>query len=176
MVIEHSFVTTLEGPEVLQAAAAFLQDRGFLSAKASAAPASTSLQMRRGQTNPARARTVADLPQFIRLDFDRGRVALAASITPSAVWGGRSLTNTELQDTSQSKRMILHTDLLMAILSGLERLLVQRTPSEVAAQDWLKAEERIASAARRHKRNTRIGLVVLILFVAAVLILATLSL
>ena len=170
MVIEHTFVTTLDAPEALQAASSFLQERGFSTA---APTAPSSLEMRRGKTNPARARSVAELPQSIRLDFDRGRIGVAVSITPSAAWGGRSWLNSEVEisatDQKLLKRMKLHTDMLMAIAGGLEQVLVHRAPADVAARHWAEAEEHIAVAARRHKRRNIVVATCLSLFVAAII-------
>ena len=174
MVIEHTFVTTMEAPETLQAAAAFLQGGGFApvaaTAKAGAPARDACLEMGRGKTNAARAKSVAELPQYIRLDFDRGRVGLAISITPSSAWGGSSFTSSDAairpNDKAALKRLKLHMDMLNAILSGLEQLLAQRVPAEVAGREWLEAEARIAAAARRRKRQSIIAVAVLGLVIA----------
>jgi hypothetical protein len=129
--------------------------------------------MRRGRDNPSRARNVAELPQSIRLDFDRGRIGLAVSITPSAAWGGRSLLASEVEiranDKASLKRLQLHTDMLMGIASGLEQVLVHRAPAEAAAQQWIAAEERIAVATRRRKRRNIIVFSSLMLFLAGII-------
>jgi hypothetical protein len=170
MVIEHTFVTTLEAPEALQTAFAFLQERGFSPA---GNDSGALLEMSRGKANPARARSVAELPQSIRLDFDRGRIALAAAVTPSPVWGGRSFAGSDVEiratDSKAMQRMKLHTDMLMGILGWLEKLLVHRAPAEIASQQWAEAEERIAAAARRHKRRNRIALAILVLVVGSII-------
>lgn len=171
MVIEHTFVTTLDAPDALQTASAFLRERGFSPAENDSGTGAR-LEMSRGKTNPARARSVAELPQSIRLDFDRGRIALAAAVTPSPVWGGRSFAGNDVEiratDTNALKRMKLHTDMLMGILGGLEKLLVHRAPAEIASQQWAEAEERIAAAARRHKRRNRIALTIVTLLLGLI--------
>lgn len=170
MVIEHTFVTTLDASEALQAASSFLEQCGF-SAASPTRP--SSLEMRRGKSNPGRARSVAELPQSIRLDFDRGRIGLALSITPSPAWGGGSWLNSEVEikatDQKLLKRMKLHTDMLIAIAGGLEKILVHRAAADVASREWAEAEERIADAARRRKRRNMVVATCLSLFVAMIL-------
>jgi hypothetical protein len=173
MVIEHSFVTTLPETPALERVSVFLQNRGFSSPQPPVLTSGNSvLEMHRGQTNPARARNVSELPQAIRLEFDRGRINVAASITPNAVWGGRSFTHTELdarrRDTADPRRLKLHTDLLMGIVLGLESLLAQQLPEETAVQQWLAAEQQITLAAQRRKRRNVIILTLLLLFIFAI--------
>jgi hypothetical protein len=176
VVIEHTFVTTLEAAEALEATSSFLQARGFTMSSAAGLAGGSSvgrLEMLRGKENPARAKSVAELPQTIRVDFDRRRVTLAVSITPSATWGGRSWASNETgvtaKDVASAKRMKLHHDLLVSISSGLEQLLVQRVAPEVAGLDWAEAEERIADAARRYKRRMLIVLLAVILVVVGII-------
>ena len=172
MVIEHSFVTTLDSAEALESSFRFLESRGFspnngdnLRSQVTA----NRLELKRGKENPARARNVSELPQSIRLDFDRGRISLAISITPSSAWGGRSFTNSDvgvqIKDVENPSRLKLHHDLLVGIAYGLERLVGERLPPEEAARDWTYAEEKIVDAARRRKRKTIAAFLCLLVFV-----------
>jgi hypothetical protein len=176
MVIEHTFVTTLDAAQALHEASSFLGNRGFTASNSSGWPADATagrLEMQRGKENAARAKNVSELPQNIRLDFDRGRVAVALSITPSATWGGKSWASTETgvsaKDVANAKKMKLHHDLLVSISSGLEDLLVQRAPQEIAVGAWISAEGAIADAARRHKRQMLITLLIVILVAAGII-------
>lgn len=170
MVVEHSFVTTLEGPEALRAASAFLGGRGFVSAGTGAFPmtdpAWTSLKMTRGRTT-RRARSVAELPQSLRLDFDRGRVTVALSITPSAAWGAGSFYS---EPKPGHRRLRLHRELLTAVASSLESLLARGEPEVQAGVAWDAVEAEIGRVARRRKvRNGVIlGAIVLLVLVAIV--------
>jgi hypothetical protein len=161
VVIEHSFVTTLDSTQALESSFRFLQSRGFSPNNGDIVRPQVSadrLELKRGKENPARARNVSELPQSIRLDFDRGRISLAISITPSTAWGGGSFTNSDvgvqIKDVENSRRLKLHHDLVVGIAYGLERLVGERLPPEEAARDWNCAEEKIIEAARRRKQKT----------------------
>jgi len=179
MVIEHTFVTTLEQADALQTAESFLNARGFTPEQSIANGSSTMLHMRRGTTNAAKAHSVAELPQFIRIDFDRGRVALAASITPSPAWGGRSWIGSEgetrLDDTRNPNRLKLHTEMLLGIVSGIEKLLVQGAALDLAYEQWDVAESHVAEAARRRKRKIIIAVTALAIVIAGVIVLIAYS-
>ena len=175
MITEHVFVTTMEADETMRAAMAFLRGRGF---EAAAAPAFAvgqtrwdGIEMRRGRTNPERAKSVSELPQTVRVEWDRGRVTIAAAITPSHAWGGTHWGNIgfgiSAGATGVPKKMVLHEQLLMAITTGLEDVLVRRADAATAGAAWDLAEASIADAARRARRNRMILLVVVIVMVAA---------
>lgn len=175
MVVEHSFVTTLDGPQALQAASAFLAQRGFVPANTGAFPmtdpAWSTIKMTRGKTTRT-ARSVSQLPQSIRVDFDRGRVTLAIAITPSAAWGAGSFYS---EPKPTHKRLRLHRELLTAIASSLESLLVHRQPEPQAAAFWDAAEVEIARAARRRKIRNAIILTAVILLVAVGIVIPILA-
>jgi hypothetical protein len=170
MVVEHSFVTTLDAPQALQAASAFLAQRGFVSANTSAFPMTdptwTSLKMTRGKTT-RRARSISELPQSLRLDFDRGRVTLALSITPSAAWGAGSFYS---EPKPTSKRLRLHRELLAAIATALESLLAHRAPAPQAAAPWDTVEAEVARVARRRKVRNGVVLASIVLLVLLLIV------
>lgn len=162
MVIEHSFVTTAQSAEAFEIASSFLKERGFVTGAGVGVASGTLAKMewQRGRENANRAKSVSELPQVVRMDFDRGRVNLAASITPSAVWGGRSWTNTQIDvreaDVKSANKMKMHHDLLMSILIGLEKLLVDRATLLDAAREWEAVELQIAEAALKRKRRNAV--------------------
>ena len=175
MVVEHTFVTTLDAPQTMQAAMQFLQSRGF-DRSSSAFPMGgewDTLEMRRGKKNAARAKNVTQLPQVAHVNWDRGRVTVVLSIEPSYVWGGASTAAFGLTaGTEKPKKMKLHAQMLSGIASGLEQLLVHNAAPDTAAQQWMYAEEEaFAAARRRFRRNLIITLVIVLGFVALIALL-----
>jgi hypothetical protein len=197
VVIEHVFVTTLDAQRTMEASIRFLQARGFQYATVgntgrTAFPVGviaggagfggsgaigewTTLEMRRGAKNAARAKNIAELPQAAHVHWDRGRVTVLLTIEPSYTWGG-STSTLGLQmgaATGDPKKMTLHTQMLMAIATGLEQVLVGGTAPEFAAQPWALAEaeaRRLASA--RTRRNWIIFGVIMTLFAGVITLIA----
>ncbi|HZZ41406.1 MAG TPA: hypothetical protein VFE58_00585 [Tepidisphaeraceae bacterium] len=172
MVIEHTFITTLDSSTALQSAAQLCQQHGFVTAGESAFPMTgpewTDLKMARGVKNPRRAKSISQLPQILRLQFDRGRINLAISLQPGGPWGGGSFY-TEGKPTS--KRMRLHRELLTSIALSLESLLANRAPLDQATTQWSQIETEIARLARRRKIRQRIILAIVLLLVLAAVVL-----
>src|SRR3712207_6576985 len=82
MVVEHVFVTTLEAPDALTRASEFLAAGGFVVQEQKAFPLGgwNAVEVTRGKSNAARAKSVEELPQRVRVEWDRGRVTVAAYI------------------------------------------------------------------------------------------------
>lgn len=76
MVVEHIFVTTYDLADAMDMADDVLLDQGF-KASSGTGPAR---EWTRGLTTAKNNVRVSDLPQRVRMEFDRGRVMLAASI------------------------------------------------------------------------------------------------
>ncbi|MDD4891277.1 MAG: hypothetical protein PHU85_15255 [Phycisphaerae bacterium] len=114
MLVEHVFVTTLEEDAALGWAAEFLRTLGF---KFDPAPAH-SLLARKGRAH-ANTRKIALLPQQAVVSFDRGRVSVAAHISPR---GGKGHG--------------VHAELMTALAQGLEAVLVHRLPLDQARARW----------------------------------------
>ena len=182
MVVEHIFVTTLESPEALSAASAFLQAGGFAAVSESAFRLDggwTTLEMQRGKKR-GRPKSVADCPQQVRLEWDRGRVTVAASITPSLTGGGSfrltgfgygygALGGVGISPTS--KRAKPYNELMIAIAQGLDDLLARRVPLDEARRAWIEQEAQIQAAARKARIRSWImlGIVLLVIFGAIAL-------
>lgn len=162
MVIEHSFVTTLEAAPAMEAAHATLRRHGFARSTFGAAD---SVELRRGKTSASRAKTVAELPQAVRIHWDRGRVTMALSIDNYAMWGAQA----SLTGSSNSKKLKLHTELLTAIAVALEKVLVHRLPIEMAAADWDRIEKDIIDTARRRTRRMWIIFAIIMAVFAAII-------
>jgi hypothetical protein len=122
MVVEHTFITTMEASDALRQAADFLGQRGFVASRQDAfsmdAGNWTSLEVRRGKPDPRNARRLLDFPQMVRLEFDRGRVSVAVSIM-------------DMRNRSKASQA-----LLVAIANSLEALLERRVAPEQAGARW----------------------------------------
>jgi hypothetical protein len=162
MVVEHTFVTTLEAPVALRAASVLLGQFGF------AAQAQTvfqmegdwnTLEMHRGVTKYRRSRGVRHWPQQVRLEWDRGRVDVAVSITPPS--RGRFDSNS---GKLRKKENAAVQQLLLSIAQALELLLASKVPAEQAENVLRQLDLQLEEDARRSRRRSRIILVVVLAF------------
>lgn len=154
MVIEHSFVTTLEPMLMLRQAHDCLAARGFICTQGTepirGKTDAWSIEMKRGKDNPARAKHIVESPQVARVEYDRGRVSLAVSIV------------------APRKNVERHILLLKGIVHGLESLLSCTGPGAADYEPWDRAEADALAAARR--RQNRLIAVVVLLFLSIFLI------
>ena len=162
MLVEHTFVTTLPQAEAFGAASAFLQERGFVALPQGQFPVGphgwTALEVRRGVANPARAKTVLELPQQVRLGWDRGRMEVAASVTPKARGSGKPFVPTGFATSgdwggSKSQDPAIG-QLLMTIARCLELLLAHRNGDQAAAE-WEQFHAAAIDAGERQRRRSR---------------------
>ena len=116
MLVEHTFVTTLDMGEAMGLAHGFLRRLGFRLK--SVTP--NAIQGVRGRKRPT-SRKVKLLPQSVDLTYDRGRVTVAATIMPR----GR-------------KGRPIYGDLMTSLARGLEMLLVDRAPEDQAGAEWAR--------------------------------------
>ena len=169
MVIEHEFVTTLEGSSAMQLCRAFLTAHGFREGMDTPAIVADdhgmlTLSLRRGLENAAAAKSVSELPQRIIVQFDRGRITIAASISPNTVWGGAPSAfslrgNSSLSSQTSKLRAELLPTLMTTISSGIERVIAGESIEDVA-MDWTAVNSRIATQAElRRKEVTRMWIV-----------------
>jgi hypothetical protein len=114
MLMEDMFITTLDGPACLAMARAFWQEFGFVMEDESA----HHVQLRRGKAQPHHARTVGELPLTIRLEYDRGRVTLAALL-------------------AKHGKVRLRPEVLLQRISQCMRWLLIDGQVEQARQHWL---------------------------------------
>lgn len=176
MVIEHQFVTTLPANDAMRLAADFLAARGFVYAEEVAfqvAPTEwTTLQMRRGALKESKAVGVIEMPLSVRLEYDRGRVTLAESITSRgrSIWTG---VGEELPSSHPNLR--LHIALLMSIARALEKLLAQGVPAEQAGAEWALLDGQLVEENRQQRRSRTIKLTIAIVFVVAMIALMVLA-
>src|SRR5205814_3803523 len=118
MVVEHTFVTTMQDREALTAATGLLNSRGFVAVGEQAFSMDGSwnnVEMRRGRAKPRGAKSILDLPLNVRVEFDRGRIAIAAAIT-SWIRGSREQIPGELITRSTNNPHPLQQELLLSIV------------------------------------------------------------
>jgi hypothetical protein len=144
MLVEHTFVTTLEADEALRDAGEFLCGLGFTLR----AGGPGELEAARGRQRASTSRT-SQLPQNLKLVFDRGRVTLAAGILAP---GGKDKP--------------VHAEYMTALATALEALLVDRCPPEEAAVEWRRLDARLS---RFWTRSRKVAAVILIVFAFAVI-------
>lgn len=119
MIVEHVFVTTLEFEEVKALLADFLKSLEFQIDSAT----DTTLEATKGRAKPT-SRLITNLPQRVKVGYDRGRVTVAASIAPY-----------------RNKDLPIHSELLKALACGIETLLVNLVSVEDASSRWLQLLE-----------------------------------
>jgi hypothetical protein len=148
MLVEHTFVTPLGESEALSLVVRCLSDLGFRITPTGSA----SLEAVRGRVRP-NSLFLAELPQTVQVVYDRGRVNLAASITPR---GGKDNPD--------------HTALLMSLATSLERCLTAGLPVEQVVLN-VRARE-VKSGWATVGRVLLIVLLVLVLIVVVSIIVA----
>ena len=148
MVIEHTFISTLPAEEIMQRAKAYLAARGF--ARLPSDGKTHVLEMERGARRAAKATSIADLPQRVRVDYDRGRVSVAGLIEANAIWGGSGSFGFV---SERPKKMIVHERMLWAIVLGLETLLAYDRDGQADYTNWDLVEATASDMAYRRKRN-----------------------
>ncbi|HEY2586650.1 MAG TPA: hypothetical protein VGI81_12875 [Tepidisphaeraceae bacterium] len=164
MVVEHTFVTTMEAPQTMSAAAQFLQEFGFVAdGQRAFALGGTwdALEVRRGRARRGKRYAIRDWPQQVRLEWDRGRVDVAASATPPPTGNFDTRWGDKLRkDESASVQ-----ELLFTVARSLELLLGARQPDQARAE--LQAiDRRLIERADRNRRRVRFWIILLLVFVA----------
>ena len=184
MVVEHVFVTTMESREALTAASNLLQSFGFQVKNNNAFQMGgwSDLEVSRGRPNSARAKDITQCFQQVRLEFDRGRVTLAASISPLQnsnrsfrlhLWGYRTANNVA---DLPAKKQRQYSDLMLTIANALESLLALRTSPEIVSEAWGNYENQIrAEAQKTRRRSTIIWLSILGVILAMVALIVVMS-
>ena len=178
MLVEHTFVTTMEAAEAMQAASAFLQEFGFVAEAERAFQVDAvwnAIEMKRGSSKPRRNLPIRDWPQQVRLEWDRGRVEIAASMAPPTRRG----LDTGSGDIGRRDTATVQ-EVLLAFAQCLEVLLTDRDPQH-ARQILGRAEQQMTEKAARDRRRRRlvtliaVAFFVLLISVLVVLIVRTSS-
>jgi predicted Zn-dependent protease len=162
MVIEHTFVTTSDAQQALGLASSLLTHAGFVAkapspgggfvAKDPSAAAESSgaavnviemMRARAGQKG-----SVACL-QNVRVEYDRGRVGIAASIVPRTRGRSAWSATTEPAATSEAGRPF--ADAMILLSSALEQALVLGTGVEQAVEPWRAQDALLPARSGRRK-------------------------
>jgi hypothetical protein len=179
VVIEHTFVTTLPSRQALGAASEMLARGGFVAEVQEGFRVGetewTSLQMKRGKKNTARAKDPTECPQRIRLDWDRGRVTFAGSIEAKSTrrtfyYGGVIGMAIAAANNKQGKNTKDYSDLMILIATALEELLARRTPPEVAQQGWFAFQDDLKLKAKKTRQRSWIMVGILLAVVVGFIV------
>lgn len=180
MLVEHTFITTLDAAEAMGTASAFLQARGFTVPPKTSFPVGgwTTLEVRRGVTNAAKAKSTIEVPQQIHMQWDRGRVEVAASATPRPRGSGKLVTGVvragDLGGTSKKDAAV--GQMLLTYAHALDLLLAQRQPEQAAAAwDAFDAQLRELAQAQRRRGQRNMWIVIGIFAVLIGALIYTLS-
>jgi hypothetical protein len=140
MIVEHTFVTVQPREAVFGAAEELLARLAF---RRSTEPGAGRAWCR-GHDAANRAHYLNDLPQRVRMDFDRGHVAVAAAVDMG------------------NRRHELPQQLMVALTLALERALALAQPMTQAREDVDRIHARILKRDRRVRWTGRIivGLIV----------------
>ena len=168
MVVEHVFITTMEAPEALQAASQFLARRGFSARPQEgfamgAGGAWNVLEMARGTHNPRKAKSVVQYPQTVRLEWDRGRVTVAAASTSY-----QEARSDYMGRRNKGKVAQWQQQVLVGLVTQLQNLLEGRMDPEQLAATWTAEEDELHERdRRRRRRNVWTAVVIVVLFIGA---------
>jgi len=140
----------------------------------------TTLQMKRGKKTTARAKDPTECPQRIRLDWDRGRVTLAASIEPKPArrgyyYGGLVGYAIAASSNKRGKNTKDYSDLMILIANSLEELLARQSPPEVAEQGWFAFQDQLRAKAQKARKRSYILLGVFFAIIIGMVIFAVVA-
>ena len=172
MVVEHTFITTLEATDVLRRVAVFLGQRGFrfnvlpeamveggqaASLHAVAGKASTAVGPAWGRLWGRPAASINDSFREVRLEFDRGRVNVAVSGEP---WGRgrRAIGEGRCQG------------LLVGIANAMD-ILIASGDENAAAMEWDSVERPLVALSQADGRRRRRTTIIVITFCAICVVL-----
>jgi len=158
MIVEHAFISTRDGAEVQASARDLLLTLGFSPTVTSAPPTPDCLDLSRGRRHARQAVYRLDRqPQRVRVEFDRGRVTIAASIEP------------------HGRPHDLHRELLLLLATLIEQRVAGGTNLAELRTPWEDLHERIGRYNRKKRLPRDIIIAVLCLIIAAAVVAVALS-
>ncbi len=169
MLVEHSFVTTLDAPEALEIITQMFYALGFTKAMPSAGtnlPAEACREFIFPDAPPARTGTG---PLRVLLSLDRGRVMMAASASArqQSAFRYQSGTFTRKQKALLEEKLLLTAGAVESILTGESMASIQNR--------WNALDMRWqAEKAARRRRGLLVGLAILALAIFFVIRVAAL--
>ena len=149
MLVEHKFVTTAEQEAAFQAVEMFLTEIGF-GVEYRSGPA---LRFRRGREKAHPKYSPVEWPQAVHVEFDRGRVSVAASLT----------------EFRQRKPEM--EGLLVALVTCIEGLLAMGSSLDDARGQYAMAAARVDEYFRKVRLRRRITIGVFIALIVGIVIL-----
>jgi hypothetical protein len=172
MVVEHTFVTTLEAPEAMRAVGTMLAELGFVAEVQNAfaiEPAWNSIDMRRGKAKTRRG-GMLKWPQQVRVEWDRGRVDVAVAVYPPA--RGRLDTNASKLGKKQKAAV---EQWLVTLAQSIEFLLGHKLPQPEAQAGLVRLEQELAEKDRKARRRVFIGAITFCVVAVAILVVGILA-
>lgn len=154
MIVEHEVVTTLPATEAMERVRHAARAMGFTVEEAS----ETRLRARRGEQRAVRARSARELPQALRVDFDRGRLSLAI-----------------VAHERRRKPERLEREMLLEIARVIERGVTEGTADPPLLDAWAPLDADLARIARFSRRSRRALLWTLVALIVIIFLLASLA-
>lgn len=149
MILEHDFITTRSEPDAMAMVQRLLTELGF---RARVNEDDQAFEYVRGLKKAHAAKRPTDLPQFVRIHYDRGRVTLGIGL--------------ETHRTPQPR----HRELLLILAAVIENVVGRDIPIKVARQP-LDAFE-AANPKRRGCLEIGLIVVLVVILVALALVIA----
>jgi hypothetical protein len=151
VIVEHSFVTTLDYPSARAALRRILVSRGWtISLEDQGAFEAVS-----GAKNPTATRDLHRLPQHLRVEYDRGKVTVGASII------------------AHRKETPEHSQYLLVVVRALECSVAGGSTNCCA--EWDLLIDSFQARADRDRRRSRITVLILVCFLGLVVAAAILA-
>ena len=142
MIVEDSFVVAEPEADVFARARVTIEALGFNTVRL---PSERTLELQRGKERPFLTFSLTSFRQRVRIEFDRGRVAVAASISAAR------------------RNLVRQRELLLALANLIRASLHRPEDLEAAQREWQRVDEQIRKDARRRKLT--VTLVVLLILV-----------
>ncbi|MEX2213085.1 MAG: hypothetical protein WD768_03090 [Phycisphaeraceae bacterium] len=177
MLVEHTFVTTLEWKEVIQQLVDPMEQMGFRwEVQCAVCGYDVRGSLREGRTlcsecgkpaplvftygkkSPGKAKGISDCPQRIQIDFDRGRIMIGAALTP------------------RGKAKGPHGHLMTDLVRGLEHFLIGGIPFDEAFRKWKHNSVIFDEEAKRKRRQgCTIAIVIVFGLIGLIILIAVLA-
>lgn len=149
MLVEHSFISIIDGDAACSAAEHLLMAIGF---EPMSLDRPRACQLRRGEIRSARAKRITDLAQLVRIEFDRGRVTFAASIDD--------------QGKFRREKQVMQ-EILLGLAETVEIHIGRGGPIEKALARWAVVRTSVDEVHRRIRRRQMILVIILLAIIAA---------
>lgn len=120
------------------------------------------MELRRGAVKSKRNRGVNQWPQQVRVEWDRGKVDVAVSVTPPP----RARFDSDPAKLGKKEKALVER-MLFAVAQSLELLLARGVAPAEARAGLDRLDRELEDQARRARRRQTITLIVVLVFVVA---------